>query len=305
MMEHNFTTAFESVSHLVADFQQHESDYLKASYSEQRVRKDFIDKFWMALGWDVNHEVQKNPNEQEVKVEENVGVEGRIRKADYAFLTPNFRDVRFFVEAKKPSRNIDNADDYFQTIRYGWNAQTPVSILTDFEHFRVLDCRLKPDVKTALNRSIPKYNFHYTDYADASKFAEIYDLFSREAAHAGKLEEFAAAMPKPTDRAANRRLFAEAFKPVDEDFLQQLDETREELARSFKLRNAHLNGEELTEATQRTLDRLVFMRFLEDKLIEPEPVVERLGDGGSAWGDFVAQSERLLHGSIRQLCLVV
>jgi type I restriction-modification system DNA methylase subunit len=293
MTEQNFDTAFARVGELVADFKQHEKDYLSSSYSEQDVRKDFIDKFWMALGWDVNHEAQKNPNEQEVKVERGVGVEGRIKKADYAFLTPNFRDVRFFVEAKKPARNIDNADDYFQTIRYGWNAQTPVSVLTDFEQFRVVDCRLKPDVKTALDRGIPKLKFHYTDYADPEKFAEIYYLFSREAAHAGKLEQFAATMPKPTGKAANRRLFAEAYKAVDEEFLRELDEMRGDLARSFKLRNPKMNGEELTEATQRTLDRLVFMRFLEDKLIEPEPMVEKFGDGGSAWGDFIAQSERL------------
>lgn len=293
MTEQNFDTAFARVTDLVADFKKHERDYLAPSYSEQDVRKDFIDKFWIALGWDVNHEAQKNPNEQEVKVERGVGVEGRIKKADYAFLTPNFRDVRFFVEAKKPARNIDNADDYFQTIRYGWNAQASVSVLTDFEQFRVLDCRLKPDIRTARDRALPKFNFHYTDYADREKFAEIYYLFSREAAHAGKLEQFAAAMPKPTGKAANRKLFAEAYKPVDEEFLQELDELRDELARSFKNRNPRMNGEELTEATQRTIDRLVFMRFLEDKLIEPEPMVEKFGDGGSAWGDFVAQSERL------------
>src|SRR5918911_4751614 len=181
MIEQNFDTAFENVCRLVADFQKHERAYLSPSYSEQDVRKDFIDKFWIALGWDVNHEEQKNPYEQEVKVERNVHVEGRRKKADYAFLAPNFRDVRFFVEAKKPSRNIDNADDYFQTIRYGWNAQTPLSILTDFEQFRVLDCRYKPDVKTALSRAIPKLNLHYKEYADAEKFREIYHLFSREA----------------------------------------------------------------------------------------------------------------------------
>jgi len=66
MIEQNFDTAFARVSQLVADFQKHEKDYLDASYSEQDVRKDFIDKFWIALGWDVNHEVQKNPNEREV-----------------------------------------------------------------------------------------------------------------------------------------------------------------------------------------------------------------------------------------------
>src|SRR5437763_8507034 len=165
MMEHNFTTGSERVSPLVADFRQHEKDYLAPSYSEQDVRKDFIDKFWMALGWDVNHEQQKNAYEQEVKVERSVDVEGRTKKADYAFLAPNFRDVRFFVEAKKPARNIDNADDYFQTIRYGWNAQTPLSVLMDFEQFRLLDCRYKPDVSSALHRAVKK--FHYTEYADA------------------------------------------------------------------------------------------------------------------------------------------
>jgi adenine-specific DNA-methyltransferase len=150
MTQENFKAAHGRVRDLVADFRRHEAHYLSAKYQEQDVRKDFIDKFWIALGWDVNHETQKNPNEQEVKVERTVGVEGRAKKADYAFLAPNFRDVRFFVEAKKPARNIDNADDYFQTVRYGWNAQAPVSVLTDFEQFRVLDCRLKPDVRTAL-----------------------------------------------------------------------------------------------------------------------------------------------------------
>jgi adenine-specific DNA-methyltransferase len=293
MTEHNFTNAFESVSQLVADFRQHEKAYLAPSYSEQDVRKNFIDKFWMALGWDVNHERQKNPNEREVKVESSVQVEGRRKKADYAFLASNFRDVRFFVEAKKPARDIDNPDDYFQTIRYGWNASAPLSILTDFEQFRVIDCRYKPDIQTAMHRAIPKLKLHYTDYADEEKFAEIYYLFSREAVIAGKLEAFAANLEKPTGKAAQRKLFGGAYKSVDEEFLQELDELRDELARSFKIRNSHLDGEALTEATQRTLDRLVFMRFLEDKLIEPEAMVERLGERGTAWADFVAESERL------------
>ncbi|MFN2455543.1 MAG: Eco57I restriction-modification methylase domain-containing protein [Pyrinomonadaceae bacterium] len=291
MMTANFDTAFERIGKLAADFQKHEKVYLAADYKEDSVRKDFIDKFWIALGWDVYHEHQTNPYEQDVKAERNVDVKGRIKKADYAFLAANFRDVRFFVEAKKPSRDIDNADDYFQTIRYGWNAQTSVSILTDFEQFRVLDCRYKPDVQSALNRAVKK--FHYTDYTDAEKFKEIYYLFSREAVLDGALEKFAANMPKPTGKATQRGLFGGSYKSVDEDFLSELDELREELARSFKNRNPQLNGEDLTEATQRTIDRLVFMRFLEDKLIEPDVIVDKLGEHGSVWADFVSQSKRL------------
>ncbi|HEX8921991.1 MAG TPA: hypothetical protein VF766_10970, partial [Pyrinomonadaceae bacterium] len=291
MTQQNFETAFERVRTLVSDFQQHEKTYLSPAYSEQDVRKDFIDKFWMALGWDVNHDHQKNPYEQEVKVERNVDVKGRKKKADYAFLAANFRDVRFFVEAKKPARNIDNADDYFQTIRYGWNSSAVVSVLTDFEQLRVLDCRYKPDVRDALDRALKK--FHYTEYADAEKFSEIYFLLSREAVTDGSLEKYAATLPKPTVKATQRGLFGGSYKPVDEVFLAELDELRDELARSFKNRNQHLNGEDLTEATQRTLDRLVFMRFLEDKLIEPEAIVERLGQHGTAWADFMSESQRL------------
>lgn len=72
-------------------------------------------------------------HEQEVKVERNVAVSNRLKKADYAFFAaPNFRDVKFYVEAKKPSRNLDNPDDYFQTIRYGWSSNTLLTLDYDF-----------------------------------------------------------------------------------------------------------------------------------------------------------------------------
>ena len=83
--------------------------------------------------------------------------------------------------------DIATEDNYFQTIRYGWNSETPLAVLTDFEQFHVLDCRYKPDIDTALNRCVAKY--HYTEYIDREKFAEIYWLFSREAVADGSLEK--------------------------------------------------------------------------------------------------------------------
>jgi type I restriction-modification system DNA methylase subunit len=292
MLPQTFNESFERVHKLVQIFRQNEKQYLSLDYSEADVRKDFIDKFWIAQGWDVNHEIQTNPYEREVKVEHRGGTGGeRLRKADYAFLAPNFRDVLFYVEAKKPHRDLEKRDYYFQTIRYGWNSQAPVSVLTDFEQFHVLDCRYKPDIETVLNRGLKKY--HYSDYADTEKFSEIYHLFSHEAAINGSLDRFAASLPKPTGKAHQRTLFGGGYQSIDESFLQELDEYREELARSFKNKNPHLNSEELTEVTQRTIDRLVFMRFLEDKLIEPEPLVENLGIKGSVWQDFITTSRRL------------
>jgi len=139
-MNTSFQAAFEQVQKLVADFKANESAYLEPAYSEAQVRQDFIDKFFTALGWDVAHTAQKNPYEQEVKIENRVSMQGSQRRADYAFfLAPNFRDVKFLVEAKKPSRNLKNADDYFQTICYSWNRNAPVAVLTDFKELHILD----------------------------------------------------------------------------------------------------------------------------------------------------------------------
>jgi hypothetical protein len=91
-----FDEAFEKVKSLAATFKASEARYLSADYQEAEARKDFIDKFFIALGWDVNHDIQTNPYAQEVKVERAHG--GSQRRADYAFyLAPNFRDVRYIM----------------------------------------------------------------------------------------------------------------------------------------------------------------------------------------------------------------
>ena len=106
-----FESALASVAELVKIFQAGEKYYLSPAYQEQEARRDFIDRFFTALGWDVMHEQQRDPYKQEVKIEKKPDV--RIqRRADYAFyLAPDYRSPVFFVEAKKPSRNLRNADD--------------------------------------------------------------------------------------------------------------------------------------------------------------------------------------------------
>lgn len=288
----NFDSAFEQVKKLVEDFQSNESKYLSSDYQEAEVRRDFIDKFLFALGWDIYHDEQKNPYEQEVKVEKGVYVGKQQKRADYAFyLTPNFRDVKFYIEAKKPSRNLSNADDYFQSIRYGWNAGTQITFLTDFQEFHILDCRIKPNISSILNYKIKKY--HYLDFLNEEKFSEIYWLISREAVVNNSLEKFAESLPKPKGKAILKGTHRGIYQSIDEAFLEELDEIRDTLAKAFKKANAHLESEPLTEMTQRLIDRLVFIRFLEDKQIEPDHYVSEFANSKSAWKDFRVASRKL------------
>ena len=291
-MTNAFEDAYLKISELAKDFGAQKHFYISPSYTEAQVRGDFIDKLLTALGWDVAHNFQKNPFEQEVTVEKNVEVGARQRRADYAFcLAPNFRDVRFYVEAKKPFGGLASKDNYFQTIRYGWNSQTPIAVLTDFAEFHVVDCRYKPDIDTALEHSI--LTFHYSDYADKEKFSKIYYLFSREAVNDGSLEKFAQTLLVKRGKAVQRGLFKGGYQSIDEAFIEELDEHRDALARSFKNKNPNLDSDTLTEITQRTLDRLVFLRFIEDKLIETHESVSNFGAKGTVWGDFRVASHRL------------
>ncbi|HEX7415450.1 MAG TPA: TaqI-like C-terminal specificity domain-containing protein [Bacteroidia bacterium] len=286
----DFETSYEKVKKLVEDFKTGEKHYLSQSFNEQEARKYFIDKFFIALGWDVNHDYQKDPSKQEVKIEKT---QSNQKRTDYTFfLNPNFKDPKFFVEAKKPSQNLKNADYYFQTIRYGWNATTPIALLTDFEELHILDCRFRPDISYVLNNPNHK-QYHYSQYTDKEKFAEIYYLFSREAVLDNSLERYSEALPKPKGKAFQKGLFKGGYQPVDESFLEYLDEVRTSLAKAFKRNDESLTSEQLTEATQRTIDRLVFIRFLEDKLIEQENYVSEFGNSGSSWSDFLSACKKL------------
>lgn len=286
----SYESAFKIISDLVTDFKENETYYLNHNYSEADVRNDFINKFFIALGWDVNHNIQKNPYEQEVRVEKPLQIAKAQKRADYSFsLAPDYRTVKFFVEAKKPAHDLSNKDYYFQTARYGWNASTPIAVLTDFEEFHIVDCRFRPSIDDALNYKLQQ--FHYSDYTNEEKFSEIYWLFSREAVADGSIDKYADALPKPRGKKAKG--LKAITQAIDEAFLEELDEIRNELAKSFKKNNDHLSSEELTEATQRTIDRLVFIKFLEDKLIEPDHYVSNFGKRKSAWEDFLADSKKL------------
>ncbi len=290
--DEEFEKSWAAVSALSAQFSKNIPLYLSSEFQEAEVRKYFLDKLFKSLGWDVDHEFNKDPYKREVRIEKpEKKAHGR---ADYAFsIAPHYQRVRFFAEAKRPLPSITTPDNCFQAIRYSWPKGLPVTILTDFNSFHVIDSRFRPNINSAASRIVRSWS--YADYQDAEKFAEIYYLFSRAAVAEGSLEAFAQNQLPPVKAAVRQyTLFASEARDFDEDFLIQLDEWRLTLASTFKQTRSDMTGEQLTECVQRTLDRLIFTRFLEDKAIEPEPVIVKFGQGNkTAWHDFVVASKRL------------
>jgi hypothetical protein len=230
----------------------------------------------------IYHDTQTNPREQEVKIERGDGVS--TRRADYAFyLKPDYQRPQFLVEAKKPSVLLAMPDNYFQTARYGFNTSTSVALLTNFRELHIVDCRRKPENTAGIVESAKLRIYKYEDYLDRDIFGEIYWTFSHEALEQGKLKEYRKTLPKPKGKSKQVKVVGDALAPVDDQFLAELDEHRKTLASAFKKSNQQLSAEELTEATQKVLDRLVFIRFLEDKMIEPDFIVDKFVAKGASW----------------------
>jgi type I restriction-modification system DNA methylase subunit len=287
-----FDLAFEKVGALVRLFQKDEAYFLSSKYQESEARKDFIDKFWIALGWDVHHDTQTNPREQEVKIERGDSIS--TRKADYAFyLKPDYQRPQFLVEAKKPSVQLAQADFYFQTARYGFNTSTSVSVLTSFREFHIIDCRRKPANTEGIVSSAFLKSYDFTEYLDREKFMEIYWVFSHEAVAQGELKLYRKGLKSPKGKTKQLKLIGDTLAPVDDQFLAELDEYRKTLASAFKKSNPELSSEELTEAAQKVLDRLVFIRFLEDKTIEPDFIIDTFCVKGASWARFIKESRAL------------
>jgi hypothetical protein len=284
--------AYALINGLVDVFHAHSARYLQNSYIESAARLDFIDKFWMALGWDVQHSEQTNPYKQEVRVEESQPTESGRKRPDYSFyVAPEFRDPKFFVEAKRPSVVLRDPAALLQAIGYGWNAGIPIVVLHNFVELLVVDSRFKSDAGSASQRIVA--NFDFLTLRDEATFNKLFYLLSREAVFDGSISSFADGLPASKRKSSQHGLFKGGYRAIDVAFLETLEVWRDQLARSLKNRNSHLDGPTLTEVTQRVLDRLVMLRFLEDKGIETRIGIETIAVKGQSWGNFQRASRQL------------
>ncbi len=246
--------AYKIIEDLVTRFDEQIASYKKADYNETLTRKDFIDPFFKALGWDMDNSQGNAEAYREVIHEDRVKVGAATKAPDYSFKLAGGKRL-FFVEAKKPSVAVkEKIMPAYQIRRYAWSAKLPISILTDFEEFAIYDCNKKPNATDKPSVGRIKY-FTYKEYL--KEFDFIWDTFSKERVLKGSFDKFIAADKNKKGTAT-----------VDKEFLISLDEWRKQLALNIALRNENLNEDELNFVVQQTLDRLIFLRIAEDRGVE-------------------------------------
>ena len=256
------------IHELVERFDRNRDAYRSGQYNETQARREFIDPFFEALGWDVNNRQGYAEAYKDVIHEDAIKIGGATKAPDYCFRIGGTR--KFFVEAKKPSVKLrDDISAAFQLRRYAWSAKLPLSLLTDFDEFAIYDCRGKPD-KSDKPSSGRVLMLDYGDYLP--RWDEIAGIFSREAILRGSFDQYAESVTGKHGTAA-----------VDDAFLREIEGWRDTLARTIALRNPALSQRALNTAVQATIDRIVFLRICEDRGIEGYGTLLALTNGGDVY----------------------
>ncbi len=258
----------QKIKELVERFRYNLDVYKKSTYNETQVRREFIDPFFEALGWDVSNKQGYAEQYKDVVHEDAIKVGHSTRAPDYSFRIGGQR--KFFVEAKKPAVNIkEDVHPSYQLRRYAWSAKLPLSIVTDFEEFSVFNCQMKPNPtdKPGLGRFA-----YYTFDVYIDKFDEIYDVFSKEAVLKGSFDRYAQSTKGKKGTAT-----------VDSEFLKEIESWRELLAKNIALRNPNVSIYELNYSVQKLLDRIIFLRICEDRGIEHYGQLQTKAESGDVY----------------------
>lgn len=248
----NKEEAYNGIKELVEKFKSNYKQFHSSEYNETLTRQDFINPFFEYLGWDISNKEGLSQTYRDVIHEDKLKIGKETKAPDYSFRIGGNRV--FFVEAKKPSRNLkEDSDAAYQIRRYAWSGKLSVSILTDFEEFAIYDCSKKPSPNDKASMSRIEY-INYEDYLN--RFDFLYDTFAKENVLRGSLEKYNA------DAKSKK-----GTESVDIDFLNSLDDLRTKLASNISKLNS-LSLRDLNFAVQHIIDRIIFLRVAEDRGVE-------------------------------------
>ena len=229
------------IHNLVEDYMRVLANGKKEAFNEERVKIAFIVPTLEALGW--------NSRTDEV-LPEQATLTGR---ADFGLRVGG--RTKIFVEMKSFKKSLDGYDTVKgrhrsyaeQAIQYAWGMKADWAVLTNFEEIRLYDSH----VKKPEDGLVWKKPIRFTEYE--SRFDELW-LISKESVVSGALDAYRAKVERP---------------PVDEAFLIDLMNCRQLLAEDIKKNNPSLIYDLINESVQKILDRLIFIKNCEDRLIIP------------------------------------
>src|SRR3989344_3118799 len=231
----------EKLKELVEQFSQasKNKEYIN-SQNEANTNLQYIEPLFMdILGW------------QRI----NIVKEQRILKgrADYILKIGN--EEVAVIETKKPAVSLTEEEGR-QAVSYAYHRKIKFAILTNFKEIKVYHAL--SNIKN-IDRNLLKFDDNSYFRIGFNNFLSDFDklfLLSKESYEKHEINK----LLSKKDEKLN--------KPIDQHILNDLLKIREWLSKELKSKNNRLEGE-IDEIVQILIDRLIFIRSVEDRGLEP------------------------------------
>ncbi|MBN2094626.1 MAG: N-6 DNA methylase [Candidatus Aenigmarchaeota archaeon] len=236
-------------------------------FTEQDTKSNFIEPLFEYLGWDLR-------NFEEVTREEKVAK----KRPDYGFRIKGV--PKFFLEAKSFKEDINKPEFIQQAVNYAYHKGCTWAVLTNFREIKILNAEVKI-VNPLHSQFMELYSESFLE-----DFGRLW-MLSKESFEKGLLDKEAERWGKKTKKIS-----------IDKQLLSDFTRFRELLSKNATKQNQKLNvsEEELDEAVQRLLDRMIFIRSSEDRGLEGKELISRLREWQSSGRGGLDRSVKELFG---------
>jgi hypothetical protein len=216
----------------------------RAAYNESEIRHYFVLPLFRALGWNTE-------NPAEFSAEEQIS-RGFVDFGFYLNQIPVF-----YLETKRVAQKLGTLDNVRQSINYSYLKGVTWAALTDFEQLMVFnaDWEERDPLKARF------LDLHYDQYAGEG-FDDLW-LLSKPAM---------SAQPRAIDLRAERYGAKAKKEPVTRTLFNDLTQWRRALFNDIRQMRATLwatDSRAVDNAVQKLFDRLIFIRTVEDRGVEP------------------------------------
>jgi len=240
--------AKQRLTELIEKHQRHKNEGRFAKINEENT-KDYIDELFRILGWDFTEDVIKEYGT------------GERRRIDYAFHLDG--TVKFLVEAKQYNEDLDPWVK--KVLEYGYqNDKTAWVILTNFKEIRIYNAKYY-DKEEHIRRLYEPIHIE-----DAVIRLDDLWILSRQGIKENLINQVAQKYGKIKPK-----------KPIDALIYEDLMEWRKRIQGAI-LSHPRLNKPDdpeeaenwLSEAVQKVLNRIIFVRVCEDRGLEAEGMLK-------------------------------
>ncbi|MBM4467779.1 MAG: hypothetical protein FJ014_19890, partial [Chloroflexi bacterium] len=238
--------AYTQVAQLVQKFKDLPAAR-RRDYNEAATRLAFILPLFAALGWNITDTAEVSPEEKTSR--------GWV---DFSFRLSGI--PRFFLETKKIAADLTDQRWVKQAIDYAWTKSVTWALLSDFEGLRVFNAEWKEDNPLRAQFIEFSVDTYLTD------FSRLWWL-SRPETAAGTLDREAEKVGKKVHK-----------EPVSQHLFDDLKDWRHELFRTLRAYNKRYSLAQIDEGVLRILNRLIFIRTAEDRLVEERCLLPLLHD---------------------------